>query len=34
MLQIEKVNPEGVMSNSYLSDKFPTLLLKMSPEIT
>ena len=33
ILQIEKVNPEGVKSISYLSDKFPTVLTKMSPGI-
>ena len=30
ILQIENVYPAGVMFNSYLRDKFPTLLLKMS----
>ena len=30
-LQMEKVNPDGVMSSSYLSDRFPTVLTKMSP---
>ena len=28
-----KVNPDGVMSNSYLSDKFPTVLTNISPKI-
>ena len=29
-LQIKNVNPEGVISKSYLSDKLPTVLTKMS----
>ena len=32
-LQIAKVNPDGVMSSSYLVDMFPTVLTKMSPRI-
>ena len=32
MLQIEKVNPAGVKDRSYLSERFPTVLTKMSLE--
>ena len=32
MLQIEKVKPAGVKDRSYLSERFPTVLTKMSLE--
>ena len=32
MLQIEKVKPAGVKDKSYLSERFPTVLTKMSLE--
>lgn len=32
ILQIEKVNPAGVNDKSYVSERFPTVLTKMSDE--
>ena len=32
ILQIEKVKPAGVKDRSYLSERFPTVLTKMSLE--